>query len=187
MRILEVRRHSYTKKGADRGHGSHLSREGVALARRLGAEIGPFDRVVTSMIPRTLETALAMGFAVDESIADLGQLTEGFWTEVGRHEHWSWPQPFAHYRTLIATGQQVAALGQTQVDIWIRLLEMTPPNGAVLAISHGHAIEVGLVTCFPAGQLDKLDRPFSHCEGFRVHYADGEFIKLEIQRNGDYK
>jgi hypothetical protein len=33
MRWLEVRRHSLTKKGPARGRGSHLSAEGVALAR----------------------------------------------------------------------------------------------------------------------------------------------------------
>ena len=31
-RIVEVRRHSLTKKGAERGHGSHLSQAGVVLA-----------------------------------------------------------------------------------------------------------------------------------------------------------
>jgi hypothetical protein len=32
----------------------------------VGQSIGPFAYVVVSDIPRTLETALAMGFAVDE-------------------------------------------------------------------------------------------------------------------------
>ncbi len=188
MRRLEVRRHSYTKKGADRGHSSHLSREGVALARKISDQLGPFDRVVTSVVPRTLETALAMGFAVDESIPELGQLTEAFWAEVRRHEHWAWPRPFARYRTLSAAGQQVTAVGRIQIDIWIRNLEMTPPNGSLLVISHGHALEVGLVTCFPSGQLDELSLPFRHCEGFRASYADGEFTRLEIHRNGnDYQ
>lgn len=186
MRILEVRRHSYTKKDEARGHGSHLSSEGVTLARKIGSQIGPFARVVTSDIPRTLETALAMGFAVDEIIPALGQLPEVFWAELGRHDHWSWARPFERYREFVAIGQQVAALGQIQANIWLNTLEMAPPNGAVLVISHGHAIEAGLVSCFPEGQLDKLDRPFSHCEGFRASYnGDGQWMKLEIQRNGE--
>ena len=142
MPTLEVRRHSYTKKDEARGHGSHLSGAGVALARK----IGPFERVVTSAIPRTLETALAMGFAVDEIIPALGQLPEAFWAEVGRHDHWSWPRLFARYRELIAMGQQVAALGMIQANIWIKTLEQIAPDGSVLVLSHGHAIEAGLVT-----------------------------------------
>jgi hypothetical protein len=68
MRIIEIRRHSYTKKGNARGKGSHLSAEVIALAREIGNHIGPFDIVLTSYSPRTLETAIAMGFAVDEQL-----------------------------------------------------------------------------------------------------------------------
>ncbi|HEV8298679.1 MAG TPA: hypothetical protein VGQ20_15340, partial [Acidimicrobiales bacterium] len=67
-RVLEVRRHSHTKQGEARGRGSSLSRDGVALARVLGARTGPFAYVCTSQAPRTLETALAMGFSVDDCV-----------------------------------------------------------------------------------------------------------------------
>ena len=59
MPTIEIRRHSYTKKGESRGKGSHLSAEGVALAREIGHHIGPFDLVLTSDSPRTLETAIS--------------------------------------------------------------------------------------------------------------------------------
>jgi hypothetical protein len=48
MRWLDVRRHSMTKKGQAREQGSHLSEEGVALARLVGASLSPFAYVVTS-------------------------------------------------------------------------------------------------------------------------------------------
>ena len=44
-----------------RGKGSHLSAEGVALAPTIGATIGPVDLVLTSLSPRTLETAIFTG------------------------------------------------------------------------------------------------------------------------------
>ena len=75
MRYLEVRRHSKRVRP-----GQHLSQWGVLLARRVGDELGPFDRVVTSPLPRCIETAVAMGFAVDETIEALagpGGLGEG--------------------------------------------------------------------------------------------------------------
>jgi hypothetical protein len=55
MRWLEVRRHSLTKKGAARGRGSHLSAEGVALARLVGVSLGPFAWVVTSTSPLSFQ------------------------------------------------------------------------------------------------------------------------------------
>jgi hypothetical protein len=48
MRWLEVRRHSLTRKGAERGRGSHLSGPGVTLARAAGPGLGPVAYVVTS-------------------------------------------------------------------------------------------------------------------------------------------
>jgi hypothetical protein len=64
---LEVRRHSMTRKGATLGRGSQLSQEGVALARVVGECLGQFAYVVASASPRAIETAIAMGLAVDDT------------------------------------------------------------------------------------------------------------------------
>jgi broad specificity phosphatase PhoE len=56
------------KKGEARGKGSDLSDEGIVLAREIGNHIVRFDLVLMSHNPRTLETAIAMGFAVDEQL-----------------------------------------------------------------------------------------------------------------------
>jgi broad specificity phosphatase PhoE len=68
MRWLEVRRHSVTKKGPARGRRSQLSAQGVALARAVDAELGPIAYVLTSAAPRTIETAVAMGVAADDTV-----------------------------------------------------------------------------------------------------------------------
>lgn len=67
MKILEVRRHSFRKQGG----GSQLSQVGVEYARRLGVTMGSFAYVATSVSPRARETAIAMGFAVDQEIVTL--------------------------------------------------------------------------------------------------------------------
>ena len=69
MVTLEVRRHTMRVKP-----GQHLSHKGVSLARTVGLGIGPFDRVASSNLPRAIETAIAMGTAVDDVIEDLGRL-----------------------------------------------------------------------------------------------------------------
>ena len=79
MRELELRRHSMRV-----GQGQHLSQEGVDLARRVGATMGRFDRVVTSALPRAFETAIAMGFAVDEQVEALGAMS----ADVSREADW---------------------------------------------------------------------------------------------------
>lgn len=180
MRRLEVRRHSLTKKGSERTAGTYLSAAGVSLARRVGEDMGPFGVVVATPIPRTVETAVAMGFAVDD-IVDVG-LDDAFWEEVGRHEQWSWDDTFAGYREIVTRSPAVARVGATQRQVWEAVLGTLPDGGAALFVSHGHAIEAGIATCFGAGEVDWTGGPFSQCEGFRCSYADGTFTDAAIQR-----
>lgn len=86
MQSIEIRRHSYNKKGEARGKESHLSQSGVDLARRVGETIGAFDLVLTSAIPRTVETAIAMGFAVHVRVPGLGEISPDVHIEIGHHQ-----------------------------------------------------------------------------------------------------
>jgi hypothetical protein len=133
---LEVRRHSLTRKGTARGHGSHLSAEGVALARKVGESMGPFAYVVTSVSPRAIETAIAMGFAVDDTI----ELPSGYVPgEVDHHDQWRWPRPYRTYAELIARPSGLAAVaeatGSRGPTSW--KLYPTPPPAWLLATAAG--------------------------------------------------
>jgi len=141
--VLEVRRHSLVKDHV------HLSQAGIDLARRVGASIGPFHRVVTSTITRTLETAVAMGFAVDEQLAVLGEIPPDVWNEVGHHERWGWDEPFVAFARLVRQGGPAARLGRAQAEAWRAIVGDLPEDGRALIISHGRVLEAGAVTCFP--------------------------------------
>src|SRR5438045_9099814 len=97
MRTLEIRRHSFRKQGA----GSQLSQEGVDYARRLGASIGPFARVVTSVVPRARETAIAMGFAVDHEVVTLAT-DPGLYEQASTVEWQSSTRPFPELARLLS-------------------------------------------------------------------------------------
>jgi broad specificity phosphatase PhoE len=182
MRTIEIRRHSYTKKGAGRGKGSHLSAEGVALARAGGATIGPFDLVLTSPSPRTLETAIAMGFAVDDQLDVLGDIPPEVVDEIGHHERWAWEAPFVRFAQVVAQGGATTRMGQRQQGAWMHALESIPPDGRVLVISHGRVIESGLVMCLPDGDFAAWGAPLRHCEGVRMQYAAGRFTDVLFLR-----
>lgn len=183
MKLLEVRRHAFTKKGDDRGKGSHLSPEGVRQARRIGETIGPFDRVLASTIPRTLETALALGFAVDDRQEVLGHIPLDVWEETGHHERWAWENPFARFAEIIARDGPTARLGRAQREAWTAALASVPDGGRVLIVSHGRVIESGLVTCVPNGDFGAWGPPFAHGEGVRLVFNGERFEQGEILRN----
>jgi broad specificity phosphatase PhoE len=182
MRMIEIRRHSYTKKAEGRGKGSHLSPEGVALARQIGGKIGPFDLVLASPAPRTLETAIAMGFAVNDQLEALGDLPPAVWEEIGHHERWAWEEPFVRFRHFVCQGGPTARMGERQREAWVRALEAVPTGGRVLIISHGRIIESGLVTCIPDGAFAAWGAPFHHGEGVRMTFEEGRFQEVQLLR-----
>ena len=182
MRYIEIRRHSYTKKGAARGKGSHLSAEGVALARRVGETIGPFDLILTSPGPRALETAIAMGFAVDDQLDALGDIPPEVVDEIGHHERWTWEAPFVRFAQVVAQGGATARMGQRQQEAWMQALESAPLDGQVLVISHGRVIEAGLVSCLPHADFATWGAALHHCEGVGMQYAAGRFTDVHFLR-----
>jgi broad specificity phosphatase PhoE len=177
-----VRRHTLTKKGAERGRGSHISQAGVALARQVGGSLGPFDRVVASSVPRTFETALAMGFAVSDYEEGVSALDDEVLAEVGHHDRWSWPEPFAVFARLVRQDGATARMGRTQADLWRVIAAALPEGGRALVISHGRIIEAGAVTCLPDAGHVAWGVPFRHCEGIRLTWERGEVVQFELLR-----
>jgi hypothetical protein len=86
MKTIEIRRHSIRSIPGD-----HLNQAGVSLARQVGENLGLFDRVSTSTLPRAFETAIAMGFAVREQV----ELMSTYGADVERDV--PWPQSFDAY------------------------------------------------------------------------------------------
>ena len=99
MKTIEIRRHSIRSKPGD-----HLNQTGVTLARLVGENLGPFDRVITSTLPRAFETAIAMGFAVDEQ----NELMSSYGNAVEREA--PWPLSFAGYAEVVYKGGAAAKL-----------------------------------------------------------------------------
>lgn len=183
MKHLEVRRHSLTKKGEDRGSGSHLSSEGVRRARQAGEMMGPFAYVVASIVPRTLETAIAMGFAPDVCIDHGGgPLWEASLEEVPFHAQWEADEPFVLYRDAIARGGAMHELAQLQLDIWTSALDRVPDGEAALVVTHGGLSDAGLVHALPDEDHVSWGRPISQLEGGRLTYDGERFALVELIR-----
>ena len=165
MRHLEVRRHSLRKAGG----GSQLSQAGIDLARRVGSTIGPFDRVATSVSPRARETAIAMGFAVDEELVTLID-EDAPAVEFEASRWWEAPQPFVALAEIVRAGGPTLALGRAIVTLWRDLVIALPEGGSALAIGHSGQIEVALVTCFLDADHAAWGGPFAPLEGARLGY-----------------
>jgi hypothetical protein len=182
MRTLEVRRHSLRKHGG----GSQLSQAGVDLARRIGASMGPFANVATSVSPRARETAIAMGFAVDHELVtlvtddEIAQEFEGLPPATGG----AWFESLAR---VVKAGGATWRYAGSIAALWRDMMTPLPDGHSVLVIGHSGQLEAALVACFPSANHGAWGGPFDCLEGARLTF-DGEparFTAVEIIRRPD--
>ena len=179
MRLLEIRRHARRERPAQ-----HLIQRGIDMARTLGAELGPFDRVVSSPLPRCVETAVAMGFAVDEERPGLagpdglGESVPGLDDE----SDFDWDGGYAAFGHLLRDSEAFAAFAREQAAIWLAVARSIPDGGRVLIVSHGGAIEGGAVAAFPDADHAAWGRTARHCEGVLIGVENDRFVSIEVLR-----
>ncbi len=171
MKTIEIRRHSIRNKP-----GQDLSEQGVLLARLIGAEIGPFNRVFTSPIPRAFQTAEAMGFKVDEQNPLLATYGNGIEMEC------PWPASFADYATAYKRGGATFSYARRLAVFYTQLAESLPEHGSALVINHGGVVEISAVACLPDFNHTSLGDYCECCEGVRLTWDNGKFVAAESLR-----
>ena len=171
MRILDVRRHTMRRKP-----GQHLSREGIALANMVAEGKPVYDRVVTSAIPRAIETAIAMGLEVDQLVEGLGHLSDEANAEVG------FPSPFARVSRAVTANGPAARFAEAQAALWRSLAMQMPDDARMLIVSHGLIVELGAVASVPDADHAAWGDAIGYCEGIRLSYegdvTHGELLRL---------
>jgi len=171
MKTIEIRRHSIRTKP-----GAHLSQQGVTLARLVGQNLGPFDRVVTSTLPRAFETAIAMGFAVDEQDELMSSYSDAVELEA------PWPRSLAEYGEIIKRGGATARYADQLADIYLQLIDYLADGRAALVVNHGGIAELGAVACLPKADHEAWGPHFECCEGIRLFWDNGKFVDAEVLR-----
>jgi broad specificity phosphatase PhoE len=171
MKTIEIRRHSIRSIPGD-----HLNQTGVSLARRVGEGLGPFDRVVTSTLPRAFETAIAMGFAVDQQM----ELMSTYGSEI--ESILPWPQTFAAYAKGVSRERAAKRYAGKLAEVYAELASTLADGRAALVINHGGIVEMGVTTSFPNADYESWGEAVYYCEGARLYWEDGKFVNAELLR-----
>lgn len=170
-----MRRHSKRQRP-----GQHLTWWGVALARRVGSGLGPFDVVVTSPLARCIETAVAMGFAVDATDPRLAG-ADGTGETFPSIERVDWTEGRASLQRLIAERGPMAAFAREQAEIWVELALQLPEGGRGLVIGHGGAFLDGAALILqPNAPGLTVGSTASYCEGVRVRFGEHRSAEVEV-------
>ncbi|MBE0669271.1 MAG: phosphoglycerate mutase family protein [Anaerolineales bacterium] len=171
MKTLEIRRHSIRSQPGD-----HLNQLGVTLARLVGQNIGPFDRVVTSTLPRAFETAIAMGFAVDEQ----SEMMSTYGREVEKEA--PWPLSFADYAETVLGGGASTKYAHKLAKYYAGIMGYIAESRSALVINHGGVLELGVVGCLPGFDFSPWGGPVEYCEGARLYWDKNKFVNGEVLR-----
>jgi hypothetical protein len=179
MRTLEVRRHSLTKKGAVRDAGSLLSAEGVSRARQAGVHLSRVGYVLTGPDRRHVETAIAMGYAVDEMVSWPSGYVAGV---VEHHDQWRWARPFERYAELLESSPALRAVAETHLESWIGAVNQVDDGEAALVISSGGSIEPALVAAQPDADLAGWGTALHHLQGATLSFEGDSCVGVTIRR-----
>jgi len=171
MKTIEIRRHSIRHKPGD-----HLNQAGVTLARWVGEGLGPFDQVVTSTLPRAFETAIAMGFAVDQEIELMSSYGMDVESEV------PWPQSFAGYANAVRHGKAAAGYANKLARYYAQLADSLPKGGAALVVNHGGILEMGVIASFPDADYEFWGGGADYCEGAKLYWNHASCVQVEVLR-----
>jgi hypothetical protein len=145
----------------------------------VGESLHPIAHVVASASPRAIETAVAMGFAVDNAV----DLPSGYLSGViDHHEQWRWPAPYRRYADLLQRSITLAAVAELHRIIWTRIVKAVPDGAAALVIGHGGGIEPGLVACLPHADHQSWGAPFADCDGVRLSFDHDRFVGIQFHR-----
>ena len=156
--------------------GQHLSQAGVDLARRIGDTISPFNRVITSTIPRAFETAIAMGFAVDEQLAELSLMPDGLENEV------AWDAGFAAFAENATRAGRVENYVRQQAALVLQIARALPEDASALVVSHGGIVEAQTVGCLPHLDFTSWGAGCDYCEGARLYFDGQQFVRGDVLR-----
>jgi broad specificity phosphatase PhoE len=175
QQYLEVRRHAARNKP-----GPNLSQEGIVRALASGATQRKFARVVTSTDICAVQTAVAMGHAVDEEdpwLSSLGQVVSA---------QIEWDAGFVGFAEAIRRGGAVALYADLQARLWRQILTEIGPGDSALIITHGGIVESGTIGTIPHVDLSGAGRELGYCEGVGITYQDGMCAEVRIYRfDGD--
>jgi broad specificity phosphatase PhoE len=173
VRVIEHFRHSIRTPPSE-----HLSRDGVTLARRVGEGLGGFDLVVTSELPRAIETAIAMGYGVDRYSTTLGSLMlADKEVEVGAG--------CAALAEAAMFGGLTSDAARVHANLMRSIAGSLPEDGRALVVSHGDVIELGVIGLLPDYDFSFWGPSCERCEGVRLHFQGTDCTGAELLRVSD--
>ncbi len=139
--------------------------------------MGSFDYVITSPKERAYETAIAMGFAVNEIVKDFGPYNDDVKSEFTSEAH-----TFPKIQSLLKHKTFTYQFAQQQANLLLESSSKIQDGQKLLIISHGGVVDIPLGFLFPNVDPGSWGSLFSYCEGFRIQIEDKKIVDFTLLR-----
>ncbi|HWC29153.1 MAG TPA: histidine phosphatase family protein, partial [Dehalococcoidia bacterium] len=137
--------------------------------------LGGFDIVVTSEIPRAIETAVAMGYASDQQLKDLGSL-------FGTDNEVDWRIGCAAIAKVTESNKKLAKAAARHAALVRSVADSIPDEGRALIVSHGGVIELGVIGLLPLYNYSEWGPSCNYCEGVKILFEGDACTGAQILR-----
>lgn len=175
IKTLEVRRHAKRKPPL-----ANLTTEGIARAKAASACDRSYALVITSALPRAIQTAVAMGHGVDQEDWTLGSMGP----LVG--ESIIFDAGFAAIQQAIRSDRAAALYAELQALQLRHYLAQVEPGESVLVVSHGGIAEAGILGLLGTVDMSGFGPSLDYCEGARLEVVGDRCTSVQLLRfDGD--
>lgn len=157
------------------GKNPHISEEGLKKAQEIGKNLPTFDTVLSSASIRSIETTIAMGYAITDTIdfkdavpkvASTEEEQQGFDTFIGYFHSINNSPYFKEFNTNLVT-------------LLTNKLSPYKSNDRILLVSHGGVIETSTIGFLPSLNYSEWGSNVIHCHGVKLLFKDGKCISGE--------
>jgi hypothetical protein len=141
--------------------------------------MGPFCRVISSPSPWTFESAIAMGFAVDEQYAPV-PMSDSEWSTLAH----LMPDGtgFARISQVLREDPLGRRLADALRSQWSQYALVVPEGECALVVTHGGYIDYSAAACAPDEDHSKWGAGLARCEGVRLEFNGCNFVSARLLR-----
>ena len=163
MQVFHLR-HSHRE-----GKNPHISKKGLTLANEIGKKLPSFDVVLSSSSVRAIETAIAMGFAITDTI----NFDDAMPKTTSQDTNQMGYDTFIEYSEKIQSDSRFKDFSMNLVQFLNNKLKLFEKANNVLIISHGGMIEISTIGYLPDIDYSSWGKCVDHCKGVKLVFKNG--------------
>ena len=154
----------------------HINQKGLEKSQKIGSKLKNFDLVLTSVSTRAVETCIAMGYTIDDTIDFSLSTKEIKSPQIEMKEGSTYQEYFEEYKKQ----EYIYRFANNCKKIIIEKLKEFSLNEKhkVLLISHGGVIESSTIAFLPSTDFKLFGKGTSNCEGVKL-IIDGNYDGIQ--------